>query len=319
MNEFQLIKKYFAPLSTNNKGSFNLADDIFFDYKKKIGISVDTYIEKIHFLNFKNPDLVIKKILRASLSDLICKGLNPKFYFISSSGNKKHFTKLNLVKINKILKSEQKKFSIKISGGDTVYSNKLSFTIIVVGYTKNKPILRSNAKLDDDIYVTNYLGDSYLGLKILQSKKKIKCHKYFIKRFFSTNLPFKFSQKLYLFANSSIDISDGLYQDLNHIMYSSKLNFKLFERKIPISKKLEQYLNLNKLNKKNFVSRGDDYQILFTAHSKNRSKILALSKKLSSKISLIGSITKNRDIIFNYNGSKFKMNDKNTGYIHKFL
>ena len=172
MNEFQLIKKYFAPLSLNNKGSFNLTDDIFFDYKKKIGISVDTYIEKIHFLNFKKPDLVIKKILRASLSDLLCKGLHPKYYFISASGNKNHFTKSNLIKINKILKSEQKKFSIKISGGDTVLSNKLSFTIIVVGYAKNKPILRNNAKENDDIYVTNYLGDPYLGLKILQSKKK---------------------------------------------------------------------------------------------------------------------------------------------------
>ena len=70
MNEFKLIKKYLSPLSINNKGSFNLADDIFFDYKKKIGISIDTYIEKIHFLDFKSPDLVIKKILRASLSDL---------------------------------------------------------------------------------------------------------------------------------------------------------------------------------------------------------------------------------------------------------
>ena len=32
---------------------------------------------------------VIKKILRSSISDLICKGVSPKFYFISGSGNKK--------------------------------------------------------------------------------------------------------------------------------------------------------------------------------------------------------------------------------------
>jgi len=101
MNEFQLIKKYFAPLSLNNKGSFNLTDDIFFDYKKKIGISVDTYIEKIHFLNFKKPDLVIKKVLRSSISDLICKGVKPKYYFISASGNKNSFTKKNLNLIGK--------------------------------------------------------------------------------------------------------------------------------------------------------------------------------------------------------------------------
>ena len=308
MNEFQLIKKYFAPLSLNNKGSFNLTDDIFFDYKKKIGISVDTYIEKIHFLNFKKPDLVIKKILRASLSDLLCKGLHPKYYFISASGNKNHFTKSNLIKINKILKSEQKKFSIKISGGDTVLSNKLSFTIIVVGYAKNKPILRNNAKENDDIYVTNYLGDPYLGLKILQSKKKIQYYKYFVKSFFSTNIPYKFSQKLFLFANSSIDISDGLYQDLNHIMSNSKLNYKLFEKKIPISNKLKQYLNSKKLNKNNFISKGDDYQILFTANKNKKKLIKRIAKKTNTLVTKIGVVVRN----------KLKKAHKSQGYIHKF-
>ena len=38
MNEFEIINKYFSPLSLKNKGSFNLKDDIFFDYKKKIAI-----------------------------------------------------------------------------------------------------------------------------------------------------------------------------------------------------------------------------------------------------------------------------------------
>ena len=78
MNEFSIIKKYFSDLSKKNKGSFELSDDAFFDFQKKIGISIDTYIERTHFINFKDPDLVIKKALRASISDLICKGINPK-------------------------------------------------------------------------------------------------------------------------------------------------------------------------------------------------------------------------------------------------
>ena len=79
MNEFLIIKKYFSKLSKKNKGSYGLSDDIFFDYKKKISISIDTYIEKKHFLDFKSPDLVIKKIFRSSMSDLICKGINPEY------------------------------------------------------------------------------------------------------------------------------------------------------------------------------------------------------------------------------------------------
>ena len=130
MHEFEIIKKYFSKLSLNNKNSLKLNDDVFFDKSKKLVISVDTYIDKSHFFDFEDPDLVIKKILRSSISDLICKGVKPKYYFISGSGNKKSFIKSNLSKISQSLKQEQKNFGIHISGGDTVFSNKLSFTII---------------------------------------------------------------------------------------------------------------------------------------------------------------------------------------------
>ena len=100
MHEFELIKKFFSKLSKSNKSSLNLNDDVFFDKKKSLVISIDTYNEGVHFLNFKRPDLVIKKILRSSISDLICKGVSPKYYFISGSGNKKTFTEKNLSKIS---------------------------------------------------------------------------------------------------------------------------------------------------------------------------------------------------------------------------
>ena len=80
----------------------------FFDKNNKLVVSVDTYIKGIHFVNFKKPELVIKKVIRSSISDLICKGVQPKFYFIAGSGNKKTFTKKNLFKISQALKSEQK-------------------------------------------------------------------------------------------------------------------------------------------------------------------------------------------------------------------
>ena len=150
MHEFELINNYFSKIAKKNKSALNLNDDVFFDKKKGVVISVDTYNIGTHFFNFKSPDLVIKKILRSSISDLICKGVKPKFYFISSSGNKKTFTKKNLYKISKSLKSEQNKFNIDLCGGDTTFSNKLSFTITSMGYS-NKIIYRNKAKLNDDI------------------------------------------------------------------------------------------------------------------------------------------------------------------------
>ena len=93
MYEFQLISKYFTKLTNKNKGSLNLNDDVFFDKSKQLVVSVDTYTEGVHFLSFKKPGLIIKKILRSSISDLICKGVKPKYYFISASGNNKFLPK----------------------------------------------------------------------------------------------------------------------------------------------------------------------------------------------------------------------------------
>ena len=113
---------------------------------------------------------------------------------------------------------------------------------------------------------------------------------------------------MFLFANSSIDISDGLYQDLNHIMSNSKLNYKLFEKKIPISNKLKQYLNSKKLNKNNFISKGDDYQILFTANKNKKKLIKRIAKKTNTLVTKIGVVVRN----------KLKKGHKSQGYIHKF-
>ena len=61
MHEFELINKYFSHLTKSYKSSLNLNDDVFFDKNNNIVVSVDTYFERNHFFNFKNPDLVIKK------------------------------------------------------------------------------------------------------------------------------------------------------------------------------------------------------------------------------------------------------------------
>ena len=127
MHEFEIIKKYFSKLSFKNKSSLNLNDDVFFNKSKRLVISVDTYVEGVHFINFKKPDLVIKKIIRSSISDIICKGVKPKYYFISGSGNKSSFSLSNLKKISKSLKQEQNKYNIFFFGGGPCFFKKIKF------------------------------------------------------------------------------------------------------------------------------------------------------------------------------------------------
>ena len=319
MHEFDLIKNYFSKLSRLNKASLDLNDDVFFDKNKSLVISIDTYNEGVHFIDFKKPDLVIKKILRSSISDLVCKGVSPKYYFISGSGNKKTFTKKNLSKISNSLKQEQNKYGILLCGGDTTFSNKLSFSITSVGYSKNI-IYRNKVKLNDDIYVTGYLGDSFVGLKILQNKIKTtkKLKNYFIKKYFEPEIQIKLTRKLLKFANSSIDISDGLIDDLKKMMNKQKLSYKILEEKIPISKNLLNYIKKNNLKKTDFISNGDDYQILFTASADKSRIISATSKNLGINISKIGKIGLNnkKSHIIDQKGEHLLI--KKQGYKHQF-
>ena len=319
MHEFDIIKKYFSNLVKSNKSSLDLNDDVFFDKKKSLVISIDTYNEGVHFFDFKYPELVIKKILRSSISDLICKGVLPKYYFISGSGNKKTFTHKNLSKISNSLKQEQNKYGIFLCGGDTTFSNKLSFSITSVGYSK-KIIYRNKAKFNDDIYVTGNLGDSFIGLKILQKKIQMnrKLQNYFVKKYFKPEIQIKLTKELIKFANSSIDLSDGLIDDLAKMINRQKLSYQLWEEKIPLSKHLLNYLKKNNLKKSNFISNGDDYQILFTAGSDKSRIIESTSKKLGIKITKIGKIILNnkKSSIITKKGKYLLI--KNSGYKHQF-
>ena len=319
MHEFELIKKYFSTLSKKNKGSLNLNDDVFFDKSKKLVVSVDTYNEGVHFINFKKPGLIIKKILRSSISDLICKGVKPKYYFISGSGNNKTFSQSNLAKISQSLNQEQKKYNILLCGGDTVFSNKLSFTITSIGFSK-KIIFRNKAKVNDDIYVTGNLGDSHTGLRILQNKISVSNNlkNYFEKSYYQPPLCYNLSNRLFSFANTSIDVSDGLIADLEKLINKQKLSYKLFFKDIPISKNLNKLLITKGLKKISFISQGDDYQILFTANPSKSRIISKTFKTLGIKVSKIGKIcnASQKSEIIDQKGKKIA--PKNKGFYHNF-
>ncbi len=319
MDEFELIKKYFQKISKNNPGAKNLNDDVFFDKKKKLVVSVDTYNEGFHFPNFKYPKKIIAKIIRSSISDLISKGVKPEYYFISGSGNKNKFTKKNLKLISKSLNDEQKKFGLKLSGGDTTNSQRVSFSITTIGFSNNI-VERNKAKLNDDIYVTGNIGDSFLGLKIIKGNLKIssKLKKYFINKFYYPNLAYRFSNQIHKLANTSIDISDGLISDMCKLINKQKLSFEIDLNSIPISKNLEFYLKKHQKKKYKYLFHGDDYQVLFTAPINKRYLIKSIAMKMKQKITLIGKINNA------YKKNSIKLSNKSQnlsnfrGYSHKF-
>ena len=319
MNEFKIISNYLQKLTKNNPSAIDLNDDVFFNKKKKLVISVDTYNQKIHFLDLKKPYLVIKKVLRASISDIVSKGVYPKYFFLSASLKKNSLNKRKLNEIIKSLKEEQKMYNIKLSGGDTTRSNTNSFTVMTVGFS-NKIVKRNNCKLNDDIYVTGNIGDSYVGLCLLK-KKLININnnlkKYFTKKYYLPDVPIKLCKYINKYASSSIDVSDGLFDDMSKLLNKQKLNYIIYLDKIPVSKNFQSIIQNLGLNKLNYISKGDDYQTIFTAPKSARSHIINISKKVNQKITLIGCIS-------NISSNKLVIGKKSInpidfkGYSHKF-
>ena len=131
-------------------------------------------------------------------------------------------------------------------------------------------------------------------------------------------MPFILHKYLIKFANSSIDISDGLFADLNKLINNQKIGYNIYLDKIPISRNLNIYLKKNNKKSLNFISKGDDYQVLFTSSKKNRIYIKKLAKRINLKITKIGTTTnlyKQRKIINHKNHLK-PLNYQ--GYSHKF-
>ena len=322
MNEYEVIKKIFSPLSSNNL-SLNLDDDAaVLPDKKKIVVGTDSIVEGDHFQkNEKNPSLIAKKLLRANLSDLASMCAEPFGYTLNLSlPNKLKEKKLNrwIKLFAKGLKEDQLKYKLALIGGDTVVtSGPLILSITLFGYKKKKLIKRSNAKLSDDIYVTGNIGDSGVGYKILLKKLSLnkKLNNFYIRKHKLPDPPVEFSKELGRYINSATDISDGLLADLNNIILSSNCGAEINIEKIPFSKQTKELLNLNKINTNYLITCGEDYQLIFTANKKNSKKIISLARKHLLKITKIGSILKKKKLIVLDNNNK-ELSFKSLGFKH---
>jgi len=132
------------------------------------------------------------------------------------------------------------------------------------------------------------------------------------------NIQLQLTDQIKKFANTSIDVSDGLLADLDKMINNQKLSYRIFLEKIPVSNNLKKVLELKKLPKIKYVSNGDDYQVLFTA-SKNKRRII---KKIASncrvKLTKIGSIQSHGEKPLIIDDNNLQISLKNKGYLHKF-
>ena len=123
---------------------------------------------------------------------------------------------------------------------------------------------------------------------------------------------------MFKFANTSIDISDGLIDDLTKLINRQNLSFSLNAKNIPISQNLTNLIKKKRLKKLDLICNGDDYQILFTADPIKSRIIRNISKRTGIKITKIGKIISgnNKSKIFIKKNKQIQAKYK--GYIHQF-
>ncbi len=165
-------------------------------------------------------------------------------------------------------------------GGDTVKSPVLSLSVTVLGSAPPARILkRSGAQVGDLIAVTGTLGDAGLGLRAVQSPHTIPVSvsfdevQFLIDRLNRPTPRVTEGQALAAFAHAALDVSDGLLQDLTHILTASSVGADLRFDAIPRSAAAKKWIQAVPALAQLPLSAGDDYELLFTLRAEDWSRL----------------------------------------------
>jgi len=261
--EFDCINKIIADLPSGGR----IGDDcaVIRHGNKNMLVSVDTFVEDVHFsLKYFNLDEVGQRCCEASLSDIAAMG--GKALYATFSISVPDHSMIGAVACG--VKRSLLHHKVKIIGGDTTFSKSVIISFTVIGEA-SKPIYRSGAKPGDSIYVSLYTGLSEGGLYAL--KNKLKGFNILKAKHKKPMARLDIAPKISKYANSMVDISDGLVSELYHLAYAS--NVSIVIDKIPIHPELKKLGLASKIDPKIMAFYGgEDFELLYTTSKKPAQK-----------------------------------------------
>ena len=279
MNEFLFIEYLKKKIPGSGRLSVGIGDDA--AVLKKTGpghlvVSTDMLVEDVDFvLDELSPEMIGRKTLAVSLSDLAAMGAEP-LAFVLSIGKPAYVSTKWLGRFYNGLLKLARQYKIDCVGGDFSRAKEFSVSVTILG-TATKPVLRSGARAGDWVGVTGRLGGSIL-----------RHHFEFTPRV---------KEGLWLMrsglVHAMIDISDGLYQDLHHVLRASRVGAAIDLAGIPVS---ADAIRLSRGNKsaalKRALTDGEDFELLFTAAPRQKMMLEKIWKKKFQKVPLtwIGKI-----------------------------
>lgn len=294
MNEFSLIETFFKADALNREEVlYGIGDDaacLTVPLGQQLLISTDTLVADVHFLQSWDAYDIACRAVMVNVSDIAAMAAKP--CWITLALTLPEFNSDWLKRFSQGLHDSLRKFNIALIGGDTT-RGPLSITLTIHGLVpRGKAIRRSGAKPGDRIYLSGEIGAAALAVAYLKNEQFDESdQKLVFQKLAHPNPRIDLAEILQDCASASIDISDGLSADLNHICVASGVGARLHYEAIPVHPLVKKYKK--EIAVEFSLRGGDDYELCFTVPRQNEKKLLAFLRNSGLSCYPIGYIEGN--------------------------
>lgn len=290
LGEFDLIARWFTRPA--RRAVLGVGDDCALWQPSpgmQLAISCDLLVEGRHFLSTVPPERLGHKSLAVNLSDLAACGARPLAFTLALSLPRADESFLE--GFSRGLLALADAHEIELVGGDTT-AGPLTVCITVFGEVPaGQALLRSGAKVGDEVWVSGALGDARLALEAFRGTVALDGAAFEQARLAmeSPQPRVALGQALRGIATSAIDLSDGLVGDLGHVTRRSGVGARIAIDRLPRSDRLAGLPAL--VRQECLLAGGDDYELLFTAPPSAHDAVQGAGRQVGVAVTAVGRIT----------------------------
>ncbi|SLJ89835.1 thiamine-phosphate kinase [Novosphingobium mathurense] len=288
---------------------------------ERLVLTMDTMVDSVHFLPDDPPADVAWKLVAVNVSDLAAKGAEPLGCLFSHALGEDGWDTAFLAG----LKAAAEHFAIPLLGGDTVRMPEgapRSFSLTALGRgPRDCPVpSRSGAQPGDRVWVSGTIGDSGLGLAVLNGTLKsdavVPEHARWLGERYRRPAPVPaLGMALASMVNAMMDISDGLLVDARRMADASAARIVLGLESVPLSRALRETSGQDRAARLAAVTAGDDYCLLFTAPPERTARIRELAAGLGCEVNAVGIVVKGDGLTLMHDDQPVPLPDR-LGYQH---
>ncbi|EHQ52191.1 thiamine-monophosphate kinase [Ectothiorhodospira sp. PHS-1] len=265
MKEFDLIRRHFTQAPRHPDVILGVGDDaalLRVPPGHELVVSVDTLIQGVHFPAQTPPAAVGHKALAVNLSDLAAMGAMPRWITLALTLPDQDPDWLGA--FARGLLDLARQHGVELVGGDTT-RGPLSITVQIMGVAPvGAALRRRGARPGDRIMVTGTPGDAALALQRMLAGQALDPDDPLRRRLDRPTPRVAAGLALRGLASACIDISDGLCQDLGHVLTASGVGATLRTSDLPLSAAFLAHMPAEGIDWSLPLAGGDDYELLFT-------------------------------------------------------